>query len=68
MLEQSSGIPFDSTDFTMITAPTGILFSMPCTLSMEELEEEEEVEFENDPDLEDGDDTFEQYLFGEDGD
>jgi len=80
IFEQSPGIPFDSTDFTMNISPIGTLFALPCTTSMEDWTEEEDSgeDSEVDTGLEDGgdgtdtneegnDDTFEQYhLFGED--
>ena len=82
ILEQPLGIPFDSTDFTMNTGQNSVLLAISPNVSMEEWTEDEEddpIEFENDPDLEDEnddakgedgeegeeDETFEQYLFGE---
>ena len=62
ILEQPLGIPFDSTDFTMNIAPTGTLFALLCSTSMENWTEEEE-ELDNsedskvDPDLEDETDS-----------
>lgn len=79
--EQSQGMPFDSSDFTMNVAPIQTVLATPNHATLEEwTEDEEETLPEIDPDLEDGDevvqsdkeeeveedDTFEQYLFGED--
>ena len=80
--EQSQGIPFDSSDFTMNVALTQTVLATPNCATLEEwTEDEEEKTLPGiDPDLEDGDevvqsdkeeeveedDTFEQYLFGED--
>lgn len=59
ILEPSTGIPFDATDFTMnLSSTTGVLVS-PCQITMEDWDTEEEdkeeveVEIEIDPDLED---------------
>jgi hypothetical protein len=79
-LEQSQGMTFDSSDFTMHVSSTQALLAIPSHATLEVWIEEEEQSTEIDPDLEDeenGDqredgveeeDTFEQYLFGEDDD
>ena len=80
--EQSQGMSFDSSDFTMHVAQTQTVLATPTCATLEEWSEDEEEKTlpEIDPDLEDDDevvqsdkeeeieedDTFEQYLFGED--
>ena len=77
--EQTTGIPFDTSDFTMLSYGSTFAFGSTQSSTMDEWENDEDlleadsgfeddaIEESNDNDN-DNDKKFDQYLFGEDDD
>jgi hypothetical protein len=60
-LQQTVGIPFDTSDFTMHSYPNTVTFGTMQNTTMEEWDDNQEF-------AEDDENEFEQFLFGEDED
>ena len=75
-MEQTAGIPFDTSDFAMHSFSHFVAFGTAQNTTMDEWEDGgdelgEDSEFDDEEVLledEEDDDEFEQYLFGEDND